>query len=323
MNTKTRVRQRNTRLNCEVLESRQLLSGYLIVNAASGLVLTDPNYSPKSGTVIQQSYPDGGENQQWNLVKQSNGLDVVQNAFSGKVLDDPKFQNGTKIQQADEKKFHFGSNQQWKFVKLPDGNYEVKNAWSGKVLADPGSSTQNGTNIQQDTFNGGRNQQWVLLAAGTTYDQGVFVQNVYSGKVLIDPNLSTQNGSEIRQDTLQYGLDPNPEQWDLVALTHGNDLIVNVSSGKVLTVPGLSLNGTAVYQDQLNGGLNQQWQLVLVPQANGTSDYEVKNAYSGLVLTDPGPSTSDGTLIDEESYGGTLNQQWILQASFENLPPGG
>jgi hypothetical protein len=34
-----RVRRRNHQLNCEALESRQLLSGYYIVNQASGKVL--------------------------------------------------------------------------------------------------------------------------------------------------------------------------------------------------------------------------------------------------------------------------------------------
>jgi hypothetical protein len=312
MNTKTRARRRNTRLNCEVLESRQLLSGYLIINAASGLVLTDPGYSTNSGTVIQQCYPTGGENQQWNLTN-LNGESFVQNAYSGMVLDDPlgSKKNDTKIQQGNEN-FGFGFNQRWQFIRLKNGNYEVKNFWSGKVLDDPRSSTQNGTAIEQYTFHGGLNQQWVLVPAGTTYDQDVFVQNASSGEVLIDPGPSIQNDTEIRQYTLNYGL--NQEQWDLVALANGNDLIANVYSGKVLTAQELTTQGGNVdYQYQLNGDLNQQWKLVLVPQANGTSDYEVKNAFSGLVLTATG--SSNGTLIKQESYDGSLNQQWNLDVN--------
>ncbi len=45
----TRVRRRNHQLNCEALESRQLLSGYYIVNAASGKVLDDPGASTSNG----------------------------------------------------------------------------------------------------------------------------------------------------------------------------------------------------------------------------------------------------------------------------------
>ena len=45
----SRVRRRNYQLNCESLESRQLLSGYYIVNASSGKVLDDPNFSTSNG----------------------------------------------------------------------------------------------------------------------------------------------------------------------------------------------------------------------------------------------------------------------------------
>jgi hypothetical protein len=64
----TRVRQRKYQLNCEALESRQLLSGFYIVNAASGKVLDDPNFSTANGTHIQQFQLNGGLNQQWRLV---------------------------------------------------------------------------------------------------------------------------------------------------------------------------------------------------------------------------------------------------------------
>ena len=40
-----RVRRRSHHLNCETLETRQLLSGYYIVNAASGSVLGTPTSS--------------------------------------------------------------------------------------------------------------------------------------------------------------------------------------------------------------------------------------------------------------------------------------
>ena len=64
----TRVRRRNHRLNCEALESRQLLSGYYIVNASSGKVLDDPGGSTSNGTLIDQWQLNGGANQQWDFV---------------------------------------------------------------------------------------------------------------------------------------------------------------------------------------------------------------------------------------------------------------
>ena len=141
---------------------RQLLSGYYIVNASSGKGLDDPDFSTSNGAVIDQWQPNGGANQQWNLVPLSDGNDEVVNAYSGKVLDDPGLStsNGTLIEQDQLKG---GLGQQWKIDALTDGNDEVVNAYSGKVLDDPDFSTSDGTQIQQYQLNGGLNQQWTLL----------------------------------------------------------------------------------------------------------------------------------------------------------------
>ena len=113
----TRVRRRNQRLNCEALEGRQMLSGYYIVNAASGKVLDDPNFSTSNRAPIQQFQLNGGANQRWNLVRLKNGDFEVVNAFSGKVLDDPNFStsNGTQIIQF---QLNGGLNQQWRLLPV-------------------------------------------------------------------------------------------------------------------------------------------------------------------------------------------------------------
>ncbi len=85
----TRVRRRNHPLNCEALEGRQMLSGYYIVNEASGKVLDDPGGSTSNGAVIDQWQLNGGANQQWNFVKLPNGNYEVFNESTGQVLDDP------------------------------------------------------------------------------------------------------------------------------------------------------------------------------------------------------------------------------------------
>ena len=72
-----RVRRRNHPLNCEALESRQLLSAYYIVNLDSGKVLDNSGFSTSSGTPIDQWQFYGGANQQWNLIKQPNGTDEI------------------------------------------------------------------------------------------------------------------------------------------------------------------------------------------------------------------------------------------------------
>ena len=73
---------------------------------------------------------------------------------------------------------------------------------------------------------------------------------------------------------------------DFVPLANGNYLIVNEASGMVLSDPSLSGGtGTAIVQTQLNGGLNQQWQ---ISSSRGpTAATRSVNASSGLVLDDP------------------------------------
>src|SRR5262249_33463045 len=96
-----RVRRRNHQLNCEALEGRQMLSGYYIVNEASGKVLDDPGGSTSNGQGIDQWQLTGTANQQWNLEGQGNGIFQLVNAASGLVLGDPGYSNdnGTQIIQ--------------------------------------------------------------------------------------------------------------------------------------------------------------------------------------------------------------------------------
>ena len=88
-------------------------------------------------------------------------ITLIQNAFSGKVLDDPAFStsNGTAMIQYD---YNGGTNQEWKLVPLADGNYLIQNAYSGKVLDDSGYSTSDGTAVIQYDYNGGTNQEWTF-----------------------------------------------------------------------------------------------------------------------------------------------------------------
>ena len=90
--------------------------------------------------------------------------------------------------------------------------------------------------------------------------------------------------------------------------------IVNDASGKVLTDTGGSTNGAVIYQYQLYGETNQQW--YTVPVSNNSSGnvlYALVNASSGLVLGDPGFSTTNGTGIIQWQWNGGLNEQWAFQ----------
>jgi Peptidase A4 family/Ricin-type beta-trefoil lectin domain-like len=303
----TRGRRRNHRLNCEALESRQLLSGYYIVNAASGKVLDDPGFSTNNGTPIDQWQLNGGANQQWNIVSLPDGNDDIVNAYSNLLLDDPEYSLKSGTQMIQYQNNGGGTNQEWGLVAMADGNYEIVNTYSRMVLDDPNSSNSNGTSIGQWQSKGGLNQQWVLLAAGNAPAVTESVVNAYSGMALDDPNSSTSNRATIDQWPINGGTN---QQWTLVPLADGYDEIVNEASGLVLDDPAASTSeGTFMDQWQLNGGMNQQWQLI--PQGNG--NYAIINGSSGyLVLDDTNFSRANGTAIDEWPWNRGMNQQWVL-----------
>jgi hypothetical protein len=88
-----------------------LLSGYYLINAASGKVLGEPNFSSSNGTPIDQWQLNGGINQQWKLVP-FQGNDLFVNATNGLVLGDPGYSrsNGTGVIQW---QWNGGLNEQW------------------------------------------------------------------------------------------------------------------------------------------------------------------------------------------------------------------
>jgi hypothetical protein len=115
-----RARRRNHRPDCEALESRELLSGYYLINTFSGKVLDDPGFSTSNGVQMDQWQLSGGANQRWNLVGLSNGNDAIVNASSGKVLGDPGYSsaNGTGMIQW---QWNGGLNEQWSLLNSGDG----------------------------------------------------------------------------------------------------------------------------------------------------------------------------------------------------------
>jgi Ricin-type beta-trefoil lectin domain-like len=319
----TRVRRRNHPLNCEVLESRQMLSGYYIANAASGKVLDDPAGSTNEGAVIDQWQLDGGTNQRWNLIPVGNGDFMIQNLASQLVLDNSlSTSNGTVIDQWQPER-QPSYNQTWIIQPQPDGNDLIISAYSGQVLDDSGSSSSNGTQLIQYPSNGGSNQEWILLAAGGATASTNYIQNADSGLALDDPGSSTSNGTSV--DVWQFNGGAN-QAWTFVQMFNGNVVIVNDASGLVLEETGSSNNGAnLIDQGQLNGdsqapldgagALNQQWHFDGAPTLAGI--YTMVNASSGQVLDDDGAEYGNGTLVIDYPALGNGNQDWYFSAGVD------
>jgi len=150
------------------------------------------------------------------------------------------------------------------------------NPWSGMCLADPGFSTTNGTRVVLWPCNGYSNQSWTLPAGPVT--------SQIPGMCVDDLGDQAANGTKVVLSTC----DGTPEQaWQ--ANTDGTWRI----NGKCLDVQhGASATGSVVDLYSCNGTKAQQWHLV--PAGTGIS---LVNPGSGLCLSDPGDTTTDGTQL--------------------------
>lgn len=138
-------------------------------------------------------------------------------------------------------------------------SYKIINRHSGLALEIPGSSTKEGTTLDQNTYSGSNNQLWMLTATSSdTYT----ITNVNSGMVLDDLSKATASGSPVGQWPSNGGTN---QQWNIIALSSGYYAIENAYTGLVLDVYQKSTAaGAVVDQWPSNGGANQQWSIVVV-----------------------------------------------------------
>jgi hypothetical protein len=206
---------------------------------------------------------------------------------------------GTKIQQI---QFEGDLNQEWTVYLgaglVGNGNYVnvgFQNAYSGQWLDNPQSSQSNGAKIILWPLDYGANQKWTLLAASDSYP----VQTVYI------TNTATRNP-----------LLGEYTAWTLVPLADNYFLFVNASTGEVLDDPDFTLSAAVIQQYQLNGGLNQQWDIGDAGNVDGVEAGQlIYNAFSNLVLDDPtGDSTSLIQDRDDDPF--SLTQCWLISTSW-------
>jgi hypothetical protein len=132
-------------------------------------------------------------------------------------------------------------------------SYRFVSVHSGKVLDVADWSTQNGGNVQQWTYGGGANQQWIYTATRFGWE----IRNVHSNKCLDVDGPSNADGANVHQWDCHNG---TSQRWQ-----PGTDgRLVNAASGKCLDVAEWSTqNGGNVQQWTCTGGANQRWEWIL------------------------------------------------------------
>lgn len=139
------------------------LGTYKLVNRNSGKALDVSGASTSDGATLIQSSWNGGPNQQWKLIPNSDGSYRLANAKSGKVLDSPG--NSAQGANLDQWTGDGGDNQSWQLVPSVTSGYyrlvNVRNGWCADVA---NASTADGANVIQWPTTGGANQDWQILA---------------------------------------------------------------------------------------------------------------------------------------------------------------
>jgi hypothetical protein len=148
------------------------LSGntYKIINAHSGYAVDVAGSSTVNGAVVDQWAYNAGNNQRWTFSNTGNGFYTVKNVNSGLMLDvaGNSQSAGALI---DQWQSTGGLNQLWviQFDNPADGSgsYDLFSANGGQnlnMLEVPGSSTTQGTQLDQYGWNDGPNQFWNISA---------------------------------------------------------------------------------------------------------------------------------------------------------------
>ncbi|ABD82249.1 carbohydrate-binding protein [Saccharophagus degradans] len=120
-------------------------------------------------------------------------------------------------------------------AELEEGAYYIINEASGKALDVSGVSTSNGTNVQQWSYSGGLNQQWIAQhVSGNTFE----LVSLNSGSCL-----DADNGSD---NAHQWACEGNTnQQWVIEGQSDGTYLIRTKAGNEVLEVQGGSANNGA------------------------------------------------------------------------------
>ena len=188
---------------------------------------------------------------------------------------------------------------------VADGTYKLIARHSGKAMEAYNNGTGNGTQIDQLTYGGSAGQKWIVTNTGTGTHKIIGVQ---SGKSL-DVDLSnggTANGTKVQLWDYWNG---SSQQYKFIATDSGYYRISpNCAPNSALSVVGGATNdGANVWLWQYNGNQPQQW---LFQPVDGT--YKIISQNSGKAMDASGYGTSNGTQIQQWTYGCGANQKWTV-----------
>ncbi len=151
------------------------------------------------------------------------------------------------------------------------------------------------------------NGTYLLTQGCPTSENDFYIVNAKTGLVMDVSGASREGGASVLQYPDNGG--GTNQLWQFVSAGTGSYFkIENVNSGLVLDAPGLVSGVGIIVQNPDNGGLSQQWQCVFTSGHH----FKIVNASSGLVLDIPYTNLTQIEPLQQDSYTGALNQQWLF-----------
>jgi endoglucanase len=96
-------------------------------------------------------------------------------------------------------------------------------------------------------------------------------------------------------------------EWTFTPTGNGYYQLINVNSGLDVVVQSASTaSGALIIQWSFGSSGDDQWK----PSQNSDGSFTLYNLKSGLVLDNPGGSTSSDTQMDQEAASGGTNRSW-------------
>jgi len=279
---------------------------FMIVNKNSGMALDLISGFTYNGARINQwTYDYGGPNQRWSFAPTENSNHFrITSYVSGKCacIDMDSTSPGAQLHSFD----YTGNNpgQQFDLVDAGNGWFKIKNVKSGLILEVANSSTANDGVVQQNTDNGGANQQWRLQPWGD------YFARTSASKYVCIQNMGSSNGNPI----IQYQWENN--SWFMWRFENVGGADLKVSSlnalSRVLCVAGGSTADAAncqLYDYNVNNAGDQK--VRIVPQTDGKDKFYF--VHDGMSWDIPGGQTGNNVPLQQYPNNSNAQQEFLLE----------
>jgi predicted GH43/DUF377 family glycosyl hydrolase len=255
-----------------------------VATAPSGTALT--NWTPTTTVSPNTNY---------NIQSQSSGLCM---SVAGGAQGD-----GVAIQQS---ACSANSNELWTLSQASDGFYEISSVNSGNgggaVLGVPGQAVTSGVGLDQETWNGGVHQQWLLVPTGTgTYE---IVNRNSSNSISIAGASSASGAAMVQLPWAALG----SQQWELNAVSTlpGAVPVVTLSAAPATISPSQS-NVATVTVVGSSGGVTPTGGVSLSGGGYVSSTVSLNSSGVAAVTIPAGAFSANGTIILRAIYSGDAN----------------